>query len=197
MAIANGDAIKVVCKMRYNNAGDMINTFHVTPTVGVPADDADFFDQVGNYVDLSYGTIVGSLPDILTFEDITMYNLTQDSFVGTGPWPNQVSGGGATDAVSPQIASLVVFPTSFLRTQGRKYVPGFTEALYTDGALTAGALAILTTFGARFLDTIALTGFSVRFGVYRPDPLRFAFLQSAKIIPNTRTQRRRTLGFGS
>jgi len=197
MTVVNQDKIRVSARMSFSGAGDIVNVFHVDMVDAADGDEDSIFDSIADWIDQTYGIMVGSLPDDLSFVDITMQNLSQNLLMGSKGWPNQVTGGGGTDAMPPQIANLVVFPTLVPRSQGRKYFPGFTEALYVNGAITAGGISLLEAVGSPFVGVVTNLGYSYQFGNYSELPAHFYSWTSYKVIPAARTQRRRTLGFGS
>jgi hypothetical protein len=183
--------------MRYLGAGDIVNVFHAD-MIGVDdGDEQGVFDAIAGHLNQAYSILVSSLPDVVTFADITMQNLSQNILMGSASWPSLTVGSGATDAMPPQIANLVVFPTLIPRSQGRKYLPCFTEALYVDGAITAGGISLLNQWGLEFVGQQDTTFHSFQFGNYSESPAHFYSWTSRKVIPAARTQRRRTIGFGS
>jgi hypothetical protein len=197
MAVLDNDIIRVACKMRFLGAADIINVWHFNYITGGSRDEADCVIDVQEFMSDAYIVLVGSLPPEVSFTDMSIQNLSQNTIVGSGAWIGLTVGGGGADAMPPQVANLVIFPTQIPRAQGRKYLPAFTESLYDNGVLTAGAVGLCNTFGNFFVGVQTMLSGTVQFGTYSDAPAHFYSLISRRVIPALRTQRRRTVGFGS
>lgn len=197
MANEVNDVLRINARMRYNGASDIINAYEVLIASGTPGDDANVFDACNTIVNAAYVHLNGSIPAEITYADITVYNKTKETLVGSGAWDTLTAGAGAADAMPPQIANLVVFPTASLRHQGRKYLPPFTEGLYDNGLISSGGLSLLDLYGDQIMAGVSGFGFVGEFGVQGVNDFIWRPFVSFKIIPAARTQRRRTVGFGS
>lgn len=197
MPPAQNDIIRVVAKLSLSG-GDIQNVFHCKLNTVLPATtDADLLADIAGVLDDAYDDIKTEQPQFLDYDTISIYNLTQDAFVGETPWPVLTTGTG-TGVMPPQTAGLVLFPTDILRSQGRKFLPPETDVgLEADGTITTTRLTKHALWAAAFIGDVVTTNLTVRFGNYNTPLARFAQWTSAIAKDFFATQRRRYASFGS
>jgi hypothetical protein len=97
-----------------------------------------------------------------------------------------------------QTSALCLFPTGVARSQGRKYIGGFTEDSNSSGAIPSAVLiTALTAFVDVLVDNWIIGSGEFVFGNYDSVLARFAEWISAIVREVWRTQRRRATGVGS
>lgn len=157
------------------------------------------------YMRTMYNLILPDISDQVIFSDLTVYNKTQGTLVGSFAW--DTSGGwvgGATSDPLPQgVCALVTLPTNVSRRRGRKFFGGYTEGNNSSaGTWSAGAITRLANLGAYLLGNqiiSAVPGTTMQYGVVSEGLLgAFSFT-----VPTTGTpsavpayQRRRRPGVG-
>lgn len=150
MSITNGDILKVVATLIWPDAGIAQNVFAaIIDDVGGPFDDADIVDDALAWVANMYANMVGLMSDEIDGSSVAVYvyDTINDDFdeVGTIGWtfaPTQ------TDAYLPRgVAGLLGFWTTDPDVIGKKYLPGLTESVNSDGLLTAPAVTAMLAFG--------------------------------------------------
>lgn len=198
MAISDNDVLRVTAKMSWSSGTrDVQNVYHLLYS-GTGDDDADVVDDIATLLDGAYAEVIGYIPDDFAFETIEVWNLTQDQPVDEVDWPTLVEGTALTTALPAQLAPLVLFSTNAPRSQGRKYLPFFTEAEATGwGQISAVALAAVADFAADFLADVVFPNGDGKWGNWNKLLSRFAPWLSAAVDTLFRTQRRRVAGVGS
>jgi hypothetical protein len=198
MAVSANDVIRVVCKMSWGE-DDIQNVYHGKVTGGTLPSDAVLLTGMSTFFDALYDLIDTNFPDEITFDSISVYNVTQDIWVGEVGWDSLVTGGGsATDPMPPQVAPLILFNTGVLRSQGRKYLPPCTEAANdTDATPVAGFLTAMGNYAAGLLAGASFAGWDVAWGNYRKIGAIFIPWIDAEVRDIWGSQRRRMFGRGS
>lgn len=197
MSFENDDVMRVTAKMSIQQQ-DVINVFHVQNQGAGSIDDGSAHTFVLIRLDAAYSELVALLSDLLNFETVETFNVTQDAPMLETAWLTLDDGDKLDQVLPQQTAALCLFPTGVARSQGRKYLGGFTEDSNADGAIPSPTL--VTALGA-FVDVlvdnwIIGTGEFV-FGNYDGVIFRFAEWISAIVREVWRTQRRRATGVGS
>lgn len=194
-----GDVIRATAVLKQSGTDDLVNVYHVRITTDPGAsNDDECVEDISNILELAYGHLNGSLPTSLVYDHIDFQNITKNEEMPSVNWASLGTGGGAADAPSPQVASLVVYKVGIPGVQGRKYLPCFTEGLLDEGAITAGGVALLDGFVVRTVGIkVGGNGWQIEFGIRREGDGSFHPYISGRPIPFTRTQRRRTRGRGS
>jgi hypothetical protein len=137
------------------------------------------------------------ISNFLKYTLIEVKNITQDLLLGAFSWPTFVQGANAGQASSPQVVALLTLPTQKSRVMGRFNFGGIQEVSITDGLLSAALLAGMATVGAVCIAPI-VNGFSTyQYIVFNTTFKTFNIPTSASAIVPTRTQRRRSTGFGT
>lgn len=205
MTFNNLDAIRATARMAYGLGGpDLENTMSLELLSPPSLTDAQAQTDIGEFMEVLYSTIQSVMPTGLQFIDITIQNLTADAAPLVAGWPTFVAGLSAGVLTSPQIAALVLARTAVSRKTGRVYVPGMNEAGVQSGVWVGSTLTALQNFAAQLLLTQVRTNgnwrYAVRTRAVVPPPTNINSYDipiSASVILNARTQRRRSLGFGS
>lgn len=198
MAVVQNDIIRVTAQMSYGVGGQqLINVLHVLQLDAVSIPDPTALTDLGLMLEVFYTPLLASQSDRIQYIDYTAQNITQDILLGSATWPTFVAGGSPSGVISPQVALLIYFPTNKPNVQGRLFYPGIPETGVTDGIWTAGVQAAMASMGALMLSPyIASTGRYLYQVVNRvlktnTNPT------SAVVRAGARTQRRRSIGFGS
>lgn len=200
MTVEIDDVLRVSGRLTFDNNEDDIVGVHHYEVTGGSETDAQTLINIGIVMESIYATVVGRQSQDISYEEITVKNVTQNVILGDTPWPTLVAGALADDALPPQVTALVLASTPSPTRQGRKYAGGFVE-LDNVGGLLAGALvAALGNFADNYVLTQVIGPINYRPVIMSsPDgPLQPIFpLLVGKVILAFRTQRRRTLGRGS
>lgn len=197
MPLAAGDIIRIVCRMSIGG-NDIINTYHGRADSGSQQIDSLIWSDIADTMDDAYGNIAGYMANTMTFDDITVYNLTQDALIGQGPWPTLVTGTSAGAILPEQNCLLVRWTTDQLRSQGRKFLGVFTESDW-DGQ-SGWSTNLKTAVGLYVVELLAgIVGsdFVVSLGNWNDALQRFSAWFDSIINNKARIQRRRTPGRGS
>jgi len=178
---------------------DMQNVFYVKSFGSQGIADALFLANAITWLDGAYDNIDQLQGDNITYDSIAAFNVTQDSPIGEDTWDTLTVGGDTTNQEYPrQACGLVRFPTATPRSQGRKFIGGFTELNYESGGQLASALAAaLAAFAADILDGFVSDGQVIEVGNWNETLQRWASWLSAIVNFTNAIQRRRALGVGS
>ena len=199
-AIDTNDILEVVVKGRFAFADDIVSVFQakITDPQGGTNDEALVW--VEEWFTDMITPLATSLSDSYTVAEMLVQNLTQDLFVGQ-ICPDFV-GLNTAEATSPQICALVMGRTSNPAIQGRKYSGVYCESNTANGTWNAAMITALEGFADVWGDL--LTGANSVEGrgqVVTKDAMGVMTgstdIVGTRIITDTRTQRRRTIGRGS
>lgn len=156
MAVTVGDVIRVAAIQKWDGQDDVVNVLHFEiSAVPTPNDNpsllADIADRVGN----AWAIIEGALSNNLQPDNLTVFNVSDDTPVGITSWGGVYSGGTSSGEAAPTFAAaLVLMSTALKRKQGRMYIGGLTEGATADSRLNgATAVDIATMF-----DTLRFNG---------------------------------------
>lgn len=141
MAIQVGDVLRVAARMQFAGADDIVNVYHLQVAGNAPSGDAAVIDGVGDFLETCYYEIQNNLPNLQTYEDINIFNVTQGVPVAVTAWPTFTTGGESTNHAQPgQISAMVRFTTGYSRNWARKFLGRFTEAANTASGYIENAL---------------------------------------------------------
>jgi hypothetical protein len=146
MANENGDLLRVTTSLNYGGLGVIQNVYTYQLTTILPVGDSDLGAQVAEVADDMYGEIVSDMSGDVTFEDVRVFNITQDREVGVFPWPTRTVGTGSGEAIAPGVSLLVKLGTGFIKELGRKFLGGYTEGSSGGGGWTSPALGRAASF---------------------------------------------------
>jgi hypothetical protein len=198
MGVVNiGDIIRATCKCEAG-AGkeDVQNVYHLMMAGGM-AEDSEVHEYIAAALDTAYTNIADEIPDDVSFTSIQTWNVTQDRPMLESAWPVLTVGGAGADQTPYPVAPLVLFPTGAARSQGRKFLPPFSEGGMTNGLLTAGVMTKLAGYAADILSNVVGPDWLAIFGNWSPSKARFADWVGAILTDILATQRRRRRGRGT
>lgn len=196
MPVNSGDIIRATAKMTY--VGDDVQNVYHLQYLGVTTLDSSVVNGIAGVLDDAYDYIDLFISDNVGFDTIEVWNITQNRLLDEVNWPTLVSGGGVDSALPTQVSALALFNTAVANSQGRKYLPVFTEAENLGGGIiSSAALAAIALFIAELLGEVVLPDGECYFGNWNPTLARFADWVSGYISDRMQTQRRRTVGHGS
>lgn len=151
MTIASGDILRVVASMLWDDGGINQNVFNVKATGGgAPFDDQDVLDDMEDWLDNMYLNITTNCSDNMDGNELLVYKRD----VPGNDWDEVGSQAWSWDPSSTQeylprgVAGLVRLWTEDPDVQGKKYIPGMTEAWIIDGLIQSGTLTNLLAFAA-------------------------------------------------
>jgi len=198
MASVAGDIIRTTARYSFLGTEDINNVFHCRVVTEGSGGDAGLVGSLGGLVDTAMNNLDTSFNAAFQPINFKHQNLTQDVLLPDSDFVLFTGGAGGTDSASPQVSILTILPTLLPKVQGRKFFGPIGEGIQSAGGLAAGIAAAFTTqFSFMVGVEVLTTGWEVEFGVYRKSDGRFTPFVDIRTIPNTRTQRRRTQGFGS
>ena len=197
MSVENQDIVRVTCKFLLLGE-DVQNVFHIQNQGAGSVDDGSAHVLIMLRREDGYNELVPLLSENFIFETFETFNITQDKPMQETNWIELVDGDKIDQVLPKQTSALMLFPTGSARSQGRKYIGGFTEDSNAVGAVPSPALvtALTACLDAWLEPWIVGTG-TFNFGNYRKEPLRFAEWLSGFAREVWRTQRRRATGVGS
>lgn len=153
MTVLNGEFFDVVVRTTLPLAKEALNVFNVRFTSPLPGTDAAFKSNVQGWLSSMYGEAIVNMDTNCTVADaaISQIGLSGNVVRVLGTVAINLAGTIAGDVAPLQIAGLGTAFTDVPRRRGRKYLPGFSEAVMVEGLLTAPALARLTAFVGKWL----------------------------------------------
>ena len=192
------DVLRIVVKMT-DGANDIQNVYHMKLVGENEFSDASILSELQDLLDTAYGHIATSINDGIDAVGFDVYNVTQDSFLGSENFSSFSGGTASGTLMPPQTACIVLFNTETLRSQGRKFLPPMTTVnnLDTDGTVTSALLTKIGLFAAELLLGIDLSNGNGSFGNWNETLERFAYWVLPRIPDFFATQRRRYFGKGS
>lgn len=151
MTLVTDDILRVVASMLWTDGNVNQNVFNCKITgAGSPWDDVDVIDDMEDWLDNMYANLTAQISDEIDGNEVLVYKydaVGQDwDEVGSQSWvwdPVNV-----TDQMPRGVAGLVRLWSTDPDVQGKKYIPGITEGMATDGLITAPSLVTLLAFAA-------------------------------------------------
>jgi len=202
MSVQVGDILRIVAAMVWDDAEVAQNVYNaVIGGSGGPYDDADIVDDALAWVQAMYANWLTHFSDELNGSQVQVYKYdsVDDDFdeVGTVGWSFTPT--GAADQLPRGVAGLVTCRTSDPDVQGKKYLPGLTEAAALDGIITVGTLAVMLDYADDWVTAFVggVSGASWIPGIWSPTRTNFfpcGDSYTANAIPAY--QRRRKQGVG-
>lgn len=198
MAVGQFDVFKVVARMRINGTDEAINVWHAQIiNVGAPTDE-EVVEDLADKLDTLYALVDHLMANNLTFEDITVFSVTEDRPIGVTTWPTLTVGLTTSDMLPAGIAALVTFPTGVTRSFGKKFLPAFTEGGRTEDGWVTATLTALAAFGVEALTTGLGPNFNqFSFGAFNKALADYRPFIEALVRGIEAYQRRRKPGVGS
>lgn len=151
MSLTDGEILRVVASMLWTDGNVNQNVFNCVLTGGgSPWDEADVISDCTDWLDNMYLNLTSGVSDELDGNEIILYkyDALDDDWdeVGSDSWtwnPTAVEG-----QLPRGVAALVRLWTSDPDVQGKKYMPGISEASLNDGLFSAGLITSLLAFAA-------------------------------------------------
>ena len=205
MAFLATDLIRATARLEFGIPGpDLQNVMYFELISPSSLTDAQVLADIGEVLEIYYTTLLGSMNSQISFVDYAVKNETQDGAPLVALWPTLTVGGSGLEALSNQLVALVVMRTAKSRKSGRVNVGGFTELNLASNIWAAIAITAIGNFITALLTTQVATNGNYRYGVASAGvtPPRTILNSydapiSGKLITNVRTQRRRSVGFGT
>lgn len=199
MAIVNvGDVVRVACRQTYGPAGpDLINVLHLVCRLQTSVIDDEIRADLGSVIEQIFDPMRIVVANFLKYTTLEMKNITQDILLGITAWPTFVQGGVAGAPTSPQVVALSMMKTDKSRVAGRLNWGGIPETNVTDGVVGAPVLAAMATAQTNMLTDIIAIFSAYGYIVFNREFSTFRVPNGSLAVDVTRTQRRRSLGFGS
>ena len=149
MTVSTGDILRVVAQFLWDDGNINQNVFNAQVTGGGgPWSDSDIQDDAEAWLDNMYANIVGNMTNNIAGNSVTVYKWDAVGGdwdeVGSQAWiftPTQV-----LEYLPKAVAAQINMGTVDPDVQGKKYIPGYTEAESSDGLWGAGALVNLLAF---------------------------------------------------
>lgn len=199
-AVDTDDIVEVVVKGKFNGADDIVSVYQAKITDPQGGSAAEVVAWVEQWLEELVTPLALSLSPLYSTPESLVTNLTQDTFLGQ--ITSTFVGLGTGEATSPQICALIMARTAAPKVQGRKYVGVFGEEMQSGGVWTEDMITALDLTAQVWQDSFQ-GGFDVvgQGQVVTKDAagdlVTSRDITGYRIICDTRTQRRRTLGRGS
>src|SRR5512134_167816 len=153
MPTVDGDIFRVAARMNQSGSGDFVNVYHYRVETVVQAADFYALQDFSDIMDRLYTQIYTAMPDGMTFEDVNVFNVTQNRPLGSLAFPVLTAGSQATDDLPPQCAAFVRGLTGYSRNWARKFIGPLCENQNQPGGLIGTSMiSALTNYGANWLD---------------------------------------------
>ena len=151
MSITDGEILRIVASMLWDDGGVIQNVFNAVTTGGSPPyTDEDVIDDAEDWCDNMYANVTANISDNLDGNSITVYKYDSidDDWdeVGGNTWA-WTPGQGA-EYLPRGVAALIRMWTTDPDVQGKKYIGGLTEAGLDDGLFGAGTITNLLAMAA-------------------------------------------------
>lgn len=198
MAVQQNDVLRVTASMTYGVAGQVLeNVIHVRASDALVVLDPQALIDMGLVLEQLFGSLVTVTPNLINYVSYTVKNVTQNVLIGTTTWPTFTVGGDIAAIASPQVAALVIGRTQVPRVQSRIFFSGLREGSVSVGLIDGILLTALLATAALLL--LPFTGALQRYQyiAYNRALMTVSVPTSTAVIIPTRTQRRRSTGFGA
>lgn len=197
MAVAVGDVVRIVARLRLNGISDIVNVYHFVVAVDNLLNDGLFMSSVALIMDDIYQTINPTITNNVSYESIDGQNISKDELLPSRTWPILTVGGAAPEMLPEQLAACVFFRTITPRVRASKFLPPFTEGSNDDGAIEASAISNLEDYGDFLVAPLTVTDLELAYVSFNR-VTQVATAVDSRVVPaRYRTQRRRRIGVGS
>lgn len=193
-----GDTLRISVVWKFNGTDEQANVLHARITPDIAGSDAEFLEDLVDYVKYLYQNVMPVVASALIHDRIEVQNVTQSIVFGSlGADPELDGANTSSAAMSPQDTTLIIAPTTISRVQGRIYLPTTVEGEASAGNVGSNMVDGAEVMALRLLSAhVEANGTGFRY-VVRLSNGDTVFPFSARVIPQFRTQRRRTTGRGS
>lgn len=199
-----GTILKIAANIVLNDEQEAINVFWTLlgDNVGSgPLEDSDILAAAGNYIDALYDNIKIDISDTVWAGIVEVWAVDPVDGDQT-PIGDDLAiwvGGNVGDAFPNGVAAICSMKTEDTDVTGRKFLPGYTEAAFTDNNMDATSLARLILFAADWAsDYVDPNDVVLEPGIWSQTKLDFVAATGITVV-NTIAgyQRRRKPGVGS
>lgn len=197
MTVNQNDILRVTAEMSIG-VNDVQNVFHYQYVAVADVTDALALLDSAVIMETLYDIILSDIGDALTFDQVRVKNVTQNTLLGSTPFPVLIAGTELGAPLPLPDAALITYPTAVPRTRGGTYFGGFTEiANVEQGNIASATVTRLLAVGVRALQEQNIAGRLYQFVLINRLLGTVIPLTSAIVHPIFRTQRRRRPGVGS
>lgn len=197
MPVNNGDVLRVTARFRMFDE-DVQNVFHLQSNNTGSVADATADAAIVTWLDDAYNNLSAEISDELERVDIVIQNLTEGTPARFSMWDTYPTPSDTNTPLPLQVSALVTFPSNTVKSIGRKFVAGFTEADNVDpGVPDSSIISVLSTWATDILSAITLGTGLLEAGNFNYNTSTFAKWLFAQIATFWATQRRRRAGVGS
>jgi hypothetical protein len=152
VTVNDQDILRISARMNNANTGDMVNVYHVKAEILDTITDEEAVDECAAYMEEIYSILDNVMSNDWVFQDINVFNVTQDKPVGVSTWPTLTDGDSSAAALPPQLTSFVRGLSGLSRNWARKFWGGFTEDMNTgDGFMESSLVTVLTNAAAAWI----------------------------------------------
>lgn len=151
MSLSPGDIVRVVASCLWTDGNINQNVFNALLSgAGSPWSDADIADDAEAWLDNMYANLTTHVSDELDGNEVIVYkyDVVGDDWDEVASQAFTWDPSSASDQLPRGAGPLVLLWTEDPDVQGKKYIPGTTEAGLVDGLFSAGVLISLLAFGA-------------------------------------------------
>lgn len=172
MAIGINDILRLALYLEIPNGvtGNLVH--HYLATAGSGGDAETILGALSTNIEIGLNNMAAYMADgygtfgaVLWKWDTILKQWDGVGSESTSDW-NPVTGG---DAMPQTTALQLDFFTNVPRRQGRKYIPGMTEAAQADGTIVAGLVTAATLCALDFVDSVISDGITLVPGVFNTD----------------------------
>ena len=194
----NFDIVRLGAVCKFDNACDIVNTWHVIIAAGGGLAFAQASVDFQEYLDALYDYIDGVQSNKVVDVHISVANVTQDTVWGAIAWDTYTGGSSTDPATSPQVACLGFARTSKSRVQFRKYLGVFPETHITDGEWASTVTTpVSDMMGYHIVGHTMGEGLVLQGCVYNYEAGTYTTSLSPDVSATSVIQRRRRRGRGS
>lgn len=208
MTITSTDILRVSCRFKSTEAGDIVNVYHLWIISGGPFADDDVVTDIETWLSALYATVATQIP-----ANVDPYDLRVDLVelngglekvirnVTTKTWTLTSPPSSGSEGLPLTTAPIVNLRTVFPRVFGRKYLPPANETRQANGVLDSTMLTALANFAAYLIADYTGATVTFRSGVLSvkagPAAKYFAAFVGSVVNAVLGTQRRRRQNVGS
>lgn len=202
MTVNNGDVLKIAYQAILPSGTYVQNVYYLEAQLAAPQADASVLTAIETWLEDVYDDVRTSMKSTITQDLCAVDKIAWDG----SKWAVTDNLGYVlpsitytlTDEMLPQMdAAFVLFHTDRPKSNGKKFLAGYTEAMQSDGYLIAGALTSLAAYAAEVLAGIFLGPLNdLVSGVPREAADVFLPFALAVATDLMMTQRRRRQGVG-
>lgn len=197
MTVNVGDICRITARFEMFEE-DVQNVYHTKVVSGIAVPDATFDAAAVVWLELVYNELNDDISDEMDRLDIVIQNLTEGTPARFLQWTTHPTPTDTNTPLPLQCTGLISFPSDTVKSIGRKFIGGWTEADNTDpGIPISGVLSALADVAAQIIAGFAPAGQVVKPGNWNDNTGQFATWLFATVAQFWATQRRRRAGVGS